>query len=370
MDFTRPRVAVYFDVLPTTGFRNDGAPLWILWNLRKILNGETLNDLKNARGFSDGTNVVHLSPINPTSQHGTFDLNVLVDYGEDNLNIPLDWELPHPNVYWAFDTHIDDKGYQYRLNRAKQFDHVFLCHKAQIESFIKDGIDPKKIHYMPVAAEPDCYYPYSIIEKYDWCFIGHLNSAHRIDLVDRFVKEFDLGDGKGYLGWRIPQVQGYNVLDDVAKKFSMSRIVINDAIKNDQNMRIWESMATGTMLLTQRVEGIENFFKDKKDLVLYDSLDDAIEKARYYLSHNEERMAIASSGLNRILSGHTYADRAKAILDVAIPDWRKNASICDRDAPEYDPNGSLVPSSGVYCHPLPRSHDEQSQMIKEVVPSV
>lgn len=363
-------MAIYFDVLPTTGWRNDGAPLWITWNLRKILNGETLDDLKKAGGFSDGTNVIHLSPINPKSQHGKFDLNILIDYGEDSLGIPLDWELPHPSVYWAFDTHIDEKGYQYRLNRAKQFDHVFLCHKGQIESFIKGGIDPKKIHYMPVAAEPDCYRPYPIMEKYDWCFIGHLNSGHRIDLVDRFVKEFDLGDGKGYLGWRMPQIQGHNVLDDVAKKFSMSKIIINDAIKMDLNMRLWESMACGKMLLTQRIPGIEDFFKDGKDLVLYDSIDDAVEKARYYLLHDEERVAIGKSGLERILAGHTYADRTKAILDICLPGWRESGDVLYRDIPEYDPNGSLVPSSGVYCRPSGHLHDEQSQTLKEVVPSV
>lgn len=318
MDFTRPRVAVYYDVLPTTGWRNDGAPLWILWNLRKILNGETLDDLKKAQGFSDGTNVVHLSPINPKSQHGSFDLNVLIDYGEDNLGIPLDWELPHPNAYWAFDTHIDEKGYNYRLNRAKQFDHVFLCHKGQIESFIRDGIDPAKIHYMPVAAEPDCYRPHPIMKKWDWCFVGHLNSDHRIDLVDRFVKEFDLGDGKGYLGWRFPHIQGHNVLDDAAKKFSMSRIVINDSIKNDLNMRTFEAMATGTCLLTQENEPLLELFKPYEHLMTFKTIDEAVEKGRWLLDNPEACAEIGKRGLSEVLDKHTYNHRALEILKTAL----------------------------------------------------
>lgn len=311
-------MAVYYDVLPTTGWRNDGAPLWVLWNLRKILNGDTLETLKSVGGFSDGTNVIHLSPINPQSQHGTFDLNVLIDYGEDNLGIPLDWEIPHPNVYWAFDTHIDDKGYQYRLNRAKQFDHVFLCHKAQIADFIRDGIDASKIHYLPVAAEPDCYKPYPIMKKWDWCFIGHLNSSHRIDLVDRFVKEFDLGDGKGYLGWRFPQIQGHNILDDVAKKFSMSRLVINDSIKNDLNMRTFEAMATGTTLLTQENEPLLELFTPGIHLTTFKTIDEAVMRARYLLDNPETCEAIGKAGLKEVLNEHTYNHRVLEILKTAL----------------------------------------------------
>lgn len=318
MDFSRPRVAVYYDVLPTTGWRNDGAPLWILWNLRKILNGETLADLKKAGGFSDGTNVSHLSPINPRGQHGSFDLNVLIDYGEDNLGIPLDWELPHPNVYWAFDTHIDEKGYKYRLNRAKQFDHVFLCHEAQIADFIRDGIDPAKIHYMPVAAEPDCYRPFPIMEKYDWCFIGHLNSHHRIALLDRFVKEFDLGDGKGYLGWRFPHIQGHNVLDDVAKKFSMSRLIVNYSIKGDLNMRVFEAMATGKCLLTDEIPTLLELFEPGKHLMTFRTIDEAVMKTKMLLQDHEFRNAIGQAGLKEILDKHTYKHRALELLKTAL----------------------------------------------------
>src|SRR5271167_67662 len=114
MDFTKPRIAIYYDVLPCTGMRNDGAPLAIHYNLQKIVNGKTMAEIQK-EGMGDSGNVVHLSPLTPTAQHGKFDLNVLVDYGEDVLGIPIDWEIPKPNAYWAFDTHIDEKGFNYRL---------------------------------------------------------------------------------------------------------------------------------------------------------------------------------------------------------------------------------------------------------------
>lgn len=318
MNFSRPRVAIYYDVLPQTSMRNDGAPLFMSMNLRMILNGDTFEKLQKDGMTDDGSNVVHMSPINPTAQHGKFDLNVLVDYGEDVLGIPIDWEIPHPNVYWAFDTHIDDKGYQYRLNRAKQFDHVFLCHKAQIAPFIRDGIDPAKIHYLPVAAEITGFRPYPIMPKWNWSFIGHLNSEHRIDLVDRFIKEFGLGDQQGYLGYRIPQILGHCVLDDAAKKFSMSRITINDAIKLDLNMRVFEAMACKTALLTQDVEPIHEFFKDGEHLVLYRSIEEAVELARALLADEKGRARIAKAGYEEVVAKHTYHHRALEILKVCL----------------------------------------------------
>jgi hypothetical protein len=197
MDFKKPRVALYYNVLPQTGFRNDGANLFLHYNFKKLLDGvDAYQDHKALQG--DSGNIVALSPFDPRHHFGSFDLNGLVDYGEDGLNIPLDWEIPHPNFYWIADSHL---GYDYRLWRAKQFDTIFVSHKPSIERLIKDGIPKEKIHYMPWAAEPMCYKPFSIIEKYNWCFIGHMNNPTRIDLVDRFCKEWPLGE-KGYLGWR------------------------------------------------------------------------------------------------------------------------------------------------------------------------
>ena len=317
MDFTKPRVAIYYDVLPQTNFRNDGAPLAIHYNLQKLLNNKTMGDLQR-EGMTDSGNVVHLSPINPTSQHGTFDLNILVDYGEDTLGIPLDWKIPHPNAYWAFDTHIDEKGFTYRLNRAKQFDHVFLCHKAQINDFIRGGIEHDRIHYLPVAAEIDCYRPYPVMPKWNWSFIGHFNSPHRIDLLDRFIREFGLGDQKGYVGYRIPQIQGHCVLDDAAKKFSMSRVTLNYSIRSDLAMRVFETMACGTCLLTDDIPTIRELFNDGEHLTLFTSIDEAVEKYKFLLSNDAVRTRIAKAGMDEVVAKHTYRHRALEILDKCI----------------------------------------------------
>ena len=168
----------------------------MFYNFKKILDG--IDTYNNTKSVADpNSNIVALSPTDPTRyfDYGKFDLHGLIDYGEDGLGVNLEWELPHPNFYWIADSHL---GYDYRLHRARQFDTVFASHKPSIERMIKDGIDPAKIHYLPWAAEPMCYKPFPIIEKWEWCFIGYLNNAFRIDLIDKFCREWPPIQGKGY----------------------------------------------------------------------------------------------------------------------------------------------------------------------------
>jgi hypothetical protein len=313
MDFKKPRVALWYYVTPSTNFRNDGACLFLNYNLRKLLDGKDAQENPDVMAENTG-NVVHVQPNMSMDTLGSFDLNILVDHGEDGINAPLDFVVPSPNAYWIADSHL---GYEYRLKRAKEFDHVFASHSPSIEKLVNDGVPRDKIHYLPWAAEHTCYKPYPILEKWDWCFIGHMNNAFRVDLLDRFCKEWPVGI-QGYLGWRLPHVPGWNVLDDAAKKMSQARILLNEAVMDDWNMRGPESLACKKLLLTEDVPDLHRHFEDGKHLVTFKTIDEAVEKARYYLAHDDERNAIAESGYKEFLDKHTYMCRAKEILKTCI----------------------------------------------------
>ena len=300
MDINKPRVAVYYYVLPSTGMRNDGCPLFANYNLRKILDGNT--DLSNQTG-----NVLHLWPTNKPEDYGKFDLHLWVDHGEDGLDVPLGWMPPSPNAYWVSDAHL---GYKYRMEMAKKFDKVFVCQKEFIEPFVRDGVDRHKIVYLPHAFEPDCYKPYEIINKWDWSFIGYLNSQHRIDLLDRLTREVP----NWYLGWRNPSAPGYNSLDDIARKLSQSKVGVNYSIKKDLNMRVFETMGTKTCLLTDDIEPIHEFFKDGQHLALFKNEDEAVEKLKNLIANDDLRQSIAEAGYKEVLANHTYRRRMEVVL--------------------------------------------------------
>ena len=64
------------------------------------------------------------------------------------------------------------------------------------------------------------------------------------------------------------------------------------------------------------IEEMKDFFIADKEIVTYESPDEAIEKIEYLLEHEEERTAIAEAGKIRTLTDHTVVNRWQKIHDV------------------------------------------------------
>lgn len=280
------RHAIYYEDHRRVG-RNDGSPLYF-WNV-----------LKNQMGLD----VTHLLPDPRTlAQFGKFDVNWWVDYGEDALQSMMDYKpirCPSKSIYVTSDTHL---GFDYRLSKATEFDHVFCNQKRAVEEFALAGV---KATWMPHAFEPKAYPKKLCVPKYDICFVGHVNSANRIDFLDRMFKEFP----NFFFGKRL--------FEDAADVFSKSKIVLNVSIKDDVNMRVFETLGSGNFLLTNWLPTLGELFEDGKHLVTYKTHDEAVEKAHYYLKNDAAREKIALAGYNEAISKHTYKHRVESIMEHA-----------------------------------------------------
>lgn len=286
------RIANYYDDIRRVG-RNDGAPMYVTHVLREM-----------------GHEVAHLIPdARRLKDAGKFDLHLWIDWGADALKGILDYDpvldYPSPRVCWLSDTHL---GYDARLDVARHFQgegsHVFCMQKRASEEFRNDGIVNPGAVWLPHAFEPLAYPKIPIIKKYDVCFVGHLNSRNRIDFLDRMFREFP----NFWFGQRL--------FEDAAKIFCQSKIVLNPPIKDDlPNMRVFEALGTGSFLLTLDTGNIRDLFEDGKHLVLYKTVEEAIEKAKYYIEHDEERERIAAEGMKEVHAKHTYRHRVETILE-------------------------------------------------------
>lgn len=74
-------------------------------------------------------------------------------------------------------------------------------------------------------------------------------------------------------------------------------------------------MACGGFCLTNFQQEIAENFVDGKELVMYTSLDDALEKAEYYLTHETERLEIAGNGQRKIKERFRMEQRVGKILE-------------------------------------------------------
>ncbi len=280
------RVATYYE---SRLGRNDGNPLYVTACLKRM----------QEKGLID---VDHLAPFGDLTHYGTYDAHVWVDWGEDGLKgyLPYEPTFPpgHPLIYWASDTHL---GYDYRMQCAKQADIAFVAQKAAIEPMKRDGV--ANPIWLPHAFEPLAYPKYDLAsKKYDVCFIGHVNSQNRLEALDRIFREFP----NFFYGQRL--------FEEAARKFAESKIVFNIAMKEDTNMRCFEALGSGSFLLTDWVPDIDELFQDGKHLVFYRTLDEAVDKAKYYLSHDPEREKIAQAGYEHVLANHTIQHRVDKML--------------------------------------------------------
>jgi spore maturation protein CgeB len=253
-------------------------------------------------------------PAGDTSQFGKFDYHFWIDWGEDGLPWE-EWSIPKDGgktIYVASDTHL---GKSYRFKKARTFDYAFFNQKDATEEF-SVLFPEQKVEWLPHAAEPSAYPKIEILKKWDVGFVGHIqdtpnyNGFTRIDALDRLFREFP----NFYYGSRHPAFPEKNLFEDAAKKFSQSRIVFNITIKDDINMRTFETLSTESFLLTNWLPTLGDLFEDGKHLVTYKTLDEMVEKAHYYISHEEERNHIAEEGHKAFMEKHTYRHRVQHIL--------------------------------------------------------
>jgi 2-polyprenyl-3-methyl-5-hydroxy-6-metoxy-1,4-benzoquinol methylase len=216
----------------------------------------------------------------------------------------LDYELPHelhPSAWWVIDTHLN---FERDVVRARDFDFVFAAQRDGAERLRHAGITSAS--WLPLACDPRIHGHQDVEKQYDLCFIGHLFPGPRAELVELLRRTFP----RTFVGQRY--------FEEMARTYSASRIVFNRSLRNDVNMRVFEGVASGSLLLTNelRSNGQEELFRDGVHLATYRDAEELLDKARFYLSHDAERERIAVAGRAEAVAHHTYRHRMEQLLRV------------------------------------------------------
>ena len=137
-----------------------------------------------------------------------------------------------------------------------------------------------------------------------------LSEHHSVDLFTR-DKSAVVGSciNHGYISYKT----------EMPVVFANSRINLNISLKSIQTgipLRAMEIMGAGGFLLSNFQKDYLYHFEPDKDFVYYEDMADALAKVDYYLSHEEERVEIAESGLKKISEAHTYEIRLAEMIDL------------------------------------------------------
>jgi ubiquinone/menaquinone biosynthesis C-methylase UbiE len=101
---------------------------------------------------------------------------------------------------------------------------------------------------------------------------------------------------------------------------SRSKITVNRhseaAAHNANNMRLFEATGAGALLITDYKANLHELFELEREVVSYRSVEECIEKIRYYQAHPEEAARIAAAGQHRTLTQHSYSRRMRKSAEI------------------------------------------------------
>jgi hypothetical protein len=233
---------------------------------------------------------------------GSDDLFVFVDPAPD---WPLGLEsLPCPSIAYLIDVH------QYlpmRLDMSRFFDAVFIAQKDYVPAFVELG--HRHAYWLPLGCDPVLHHAPSDTRDLDVGFVGNLGApgTPRNTVLTSVLPRYTTNDYKRFY----PP-------EDMARIYGRSKIVFNVSVNGDVNMRAFEALASGALLVTDRIHnGFDEIFQDGVNCVCYSDIDEAIARIDHYLAHDSEREAIAAEGMRFVLAECTYRHRWETMTGFA-----------------------------------------------------
>jgi len=118
----------------------------------------------------------------------------------------------------------------------------------------------------------------------------------------------------------IPKLHNHgtcSTLTEMPIIFNSSKININTtskAIRSGIPLRVFDILSCGGFVLSNYQPELTQFFTPGQDLIMYSSIDECVELAKYYLEHENERKEIAAAGYDTLCKFHTYKIRLAQMI--------------------------------------------------------
>lgn len=227
-------------------------------------------------------------------------------------------------------------------NIAPHYDYVFTLEEACVPIYAERGCP--HVFHLPFGANTAFYKPKrgDAGGVADICFIGSAfrNRAAFFDRIAPYLRSKKVM----IAGYWWERMTNYAMIadqirngiwispDETASVYNRAKIVINmhRAIDDETNQNVgavsarsvnprsFEISACAAFQLTDVRHSLPSFFATGDEVATYESPEELIEKAEYYLSRDEERRAVALRGYARTMREHTYPRRVRQLLDAVF----------------------------------------------------
>jgi hypothetical protein len=213
---------------------------------------------------------------------------------------------------------IDTYTYtQKRIAWSMLFDLVFVFHPGYDTEFRTAG--HPGTHFIPHAIEPSLFEGEELGRVFEIGWVGQTQGPlyrTRERLLPVLSRSFRMNDWK-----RRHEPQ------EMARVYRQSRIVVNiarDDFPQDANMRAFEAMAAGALLLTSLPTELSQIgFEDGVHFVGFHREAEIAPLVRKYLLEESVRQRISGLARDKVLREHSYDRRVETILELVKQDGRK-----------------------------------------------
>ncbi len=225
-----------------------------------------------------------------------YDLYVRIDHGDDyEVRLPLECR---PAIFLVIDTHVRQSWKKIR-RAARWYDLICCCHREAVKHL-------RGSEWLPLACDPELHGAGPQELQWDLAFVGNDGGVPRKFYLQALRERYP----KSFIG-----PADYRQLGAI---YGRARIGFNYSIANDVNMRIFEVLAAGALLVTNALKKGELAhlgFEEGQHLICYRTPRELLRLIDHFLAHEEERRTIAEQGRRFVLMHHTYRHRVQQLLE-------------------------------------------------------
>jgi hypothetical protein len=207
-----------------------------------------------------------------------------------------------PNAFWIQESGDDPQNFERNYPKANRFNYTITPDKQSAIEYRNRGINAEWINHF---ADTIVQFPMNLEPNYVAVTTRGFGNSEFLDYLTNWA-EGAVGNRNG-LGAK-----------EHTEFLNTGLMVIQNSRWKEITRRIFEGMACGKMILTDRLDestGLSEMFVDGEDIVYYDDMFDCIEKMNYYNENEEERERIAHNGMMKVLDNYTQVQVVNKLIE-------------------------------------------------------
>lgn len=210
---------------------------------------------------------------------------------------PMVWLIDNR---WPHEAQHEDPAARRLLDNG-----ALVCHAQQRDAERVGG------RWLPLAVTPGYRAPDQPIEKTDdVAFVGYIRDMGRAALLNDVAARFTLFTGQGLFG------------DDAVSAYWSARVALNvptqygNPLAYDANIRVFETLATGTPLVTNWLPELEELgIEQGINCLTYASADELLVQIKCLLDAPDWAQQIGANAAAMAQERHLYRHRAIQVLE-------------------------------------------------------